>query len=38
VVEENQGVHLMRGKEKNTLPRFATDEISRILNEESGVS
>jgi len=42
VVEQNQGVHLVRGKEKATLPRFTTDEISRILgtgeDSESDVS
>ena len=42
VVEPNEGVHLLRGKEKATLPRFTTDEISRVLGTfegpESGVS
>ena len=37
VVEQNQGVHLLRGKEKATLPRFTTDEISRILGVEDSL-
>lgn len=34
VVERDQGVKLMRGKERVELPRFVTDEISRVLGIE----
>jgi hydrogenase maturation factor len=35
VVERDQGVKLMRGRERVELPRFITDEISRILGADA---
>jgi hydrogenase maturation factor len=36
VVEQEQGVKLLRGQERVDLPRFPTDEISRVLSSASG--
>jgi hypothetical protein len=33
VVARDQGVVMMRGKERLPLPRFTTDEVGRVLSE-----
>jgi hydrogenase maturation factor len=35
VVERDQGVKLLRGQERLELPRFVTDEISRVLGTDT---
>ena len=35
VVERDQGVKLLRGQERLELPRFVTDEISRVLGMDT---
>jgi hydrogenase maturation factor len=35
VVSREQGVLMVRGKDRLPLPRFATDEVGRVLSESA---